>query len=120
MQVTVDTLLNNNYYRVICFNTTDSLISNSALLTVITPSGIAGHYLNSLSVYPNPAHGFVYIPEGKKGILLIFNAKGKQVKQIEARLKKTKVNVSDLENGLYLLKFIDNKGKISVAKIVIQ
>jgi hypothetical protein len=120
LQVTIDTSLDNNYYRVICYNNTDSLVSNSALLTVNSISGIADSYINNLSVYPNPADNFIFISDDKGGELLIFNTKGILVKQVEAGLNKTEIDISCFENGLYLLKFIDNKGKTRMTKLIIR
>ncbi len=71
-----------------------------------------------ISMYPNPAN---YVLNLKSNItiesILIYNLKGQQ---FELSYKNSKINVSDLSNGFYIFKVIDNEGNNSNHKILIN
>jgi len=73
--------------------------------------------VTNFSVYPNPVGLYFYI-ESKENILIktvsIFDITGKQVKNISINNIKAKIDVSDLDKGIYLIKFNGATEKIVV------
>ena len=120
LQVTVDSSLDSNYYRVICYNDIDSLVSNSALLTVNLNTGIGNIPANGSFVFPNPANSVFFIKTSGEGEALIYNEEGKQVKQVFVSPTQNGIDVSNLDKGIYFLKFIRNDKKPRTLKLIIQ
>jgi parallel beta-helix repeat protein len=58
------------------------------------------------SVFPNPTKdGEIHVLHSEKeGNLYIYNTLGQFIKEIKLKANETKINISDLENGIYLLK----------------
>ena len=73
-----------------------------------------------VNVYPNPAKDVLNVVNTEPGNLKLYDVSGRLVKQqqvIEPTLQQ--LNISDLRNGLYLLRIENEKGTRS-KKIVIQ
>lgn len=87
-------------------------------------SGISTPVLNnSLSIYPNPSNGNELFIRAENqnlisGVAMIYSLNGKLVEQT-ALNKNNALNVSDLENGEYLISFQTNNGNVN-AKFVKQ
>lgn len=72
----------------------------------------------SIKVYPNPVQNQlnveIFAPVKSKMEMTILDASGRLIKQhildVEEGINQTGVNMSDLANGVYLLKFKDSKG----------
>lgn len=62
---------------------------------------IAQNTESKLSVYPNPAKKMMYLQVFKAGVLKIYDASGKRVKQVAVQIGKAAVNVESLAAGLY-------------------
>ena len=60
-----------------------------------------------IKAYPNPSHGLVYIESGKKTKeIFLIDLSGKIIMRIPTRDKnKTKLELYDLPNGMYFLKY---------------
>ncbi len=75
---------------------------------------------NSISsnfvVYPNPTSNIINI-SSKKNIsqIIIYNEKGQSIFSF---LNKDKIDISNLNKGLYFLKIIDENGLVSIKKII--
>ena len=70
-------------------------------------------------VYPNPANSFINIEKADNEItfLVVYNLLGQEV--LKAKLKRDKLDISDLEPGIYLLKLFQNNASIT-KKIIIN
>ncbi|WP_026777953.1 glycosyl hydrolase [Polaribacter sp. Hel_I_88] len=67
------------------------------------------NFANSIRVYPNPAKNILNIDlEINLTKVEVYSVIGKKMKQFTSNLDK--VNVEDLTSGLYLIKFISDKG----------
>lgn len=73
-------------------------------------------------VFPNPVSDKINItglPEGENIRILIFNALGKLIKQIENQNEQTYIDVNDVVNGVYTVQILKNDIIVSAHKIVI-
>jgi hypothetical protein len=71
---------------------------------------------SDLILYPNPANDFLVIKNTENSILSIINISGKIVQKIKCADSITKIDVSMLLNGLYLIK-IDKDGVLKTQKL---
>ncbi|WP_299129034.1 LamG-like jellyroll fold domain-containing protein [uncultured Winogradskyella sp.] len=73
--------------------------------------------VNDLIIYPNPTSSFINIEtkfEFKNAV--IYSILGKEVLQISSK----SINISELNNGVYLIKVKDENGNISIKRFVKQ
>ncbi len=73
---------------------------------------------NIFSIYPNPASNFIYISNlnTDNQIITIINSKGEIVKKSETNnLNEIKIDISKLENGIYVIT-TDNKSRKFIVK----
>ncbi len=87
----------------------------------ITKSGIDK---NEISIYPNPANDFVIINNFNAvpfQTLELADITGRLVKRQMTNTQLTKVDISQLNNGMYLLRFVDAKGVLlKTEKLIVQ
>jgi hypothetical protein len=78
----------------------------------IYPTGTIEVDNSSVSVFPNPVSKTLYL-NGLTGMtsVSVFDLKGKIV--IKPQITKDWIDVSNLENGIYLIKFSDKKGEFT-------
>ena len=69
----------------------------------------------STEVYPNPMNDVLYIDGDDVVNVTIFNSVGQQVMSVE---NKNVVDVSSLNNGLYFVRVVDDKGNILLKKVI--
>lgn len=75
---------------------------------------------NQIEIYPNPAKDEIEIMNlGENGLALIYTISGELVLKTNLSLNETKIDVSKLKSGLYVLK-VQTKSGISQQKIIIQ
>ena len=58
----------------------------------------------ALSLYPNPANGFVTLRGESLGVVRVFNALGQEVETLTAPGDELRINTARYENGVYLVK----------------
>ncbi|MCX6294609.1 MAG: T9SS type A sorting domain-containing protein [Bacteroidetes bacterium] len=71
---------------------------------------------NSLSIYPNPAKENITInftSSSKNVSVRIYDATGRLVKNIHIQSGENSINISELENGLYLLNLQDGNNSVT-------
>ncbi|MDC8000389.1 T9SS type A sorting domain-containing protein [Aequorivita todarodis] len=73
--------------------------------------------INSLTVYPNPTKGLIYINPKTKTIISIgvFDLLGKKVLQLEGNIQR--IDISTLQSGMYFLRIVTEVGDF-VHKII--
>ncbi len=78
-------------------------------------SGIDKVNLNDkVKVYPNPAKDILYIQGVEHDALItILDVSGKQLKQIKASNENTSIDISDLQDGIYLVNVIMGDNNIT-------
>ncbi|OQA93328.1 MAG: hypothetical protein BWY27_00052 [Bacteroidetes bacterium ADurb.Bin234] len=59
-----------------------------------------------ISIYPNPANTILYIDNGDIAMqeLLLYDVSGRLLKRVSVHVNTTSLDVSDLQNGIYLIK----------------
>ena len=101
-----------------CINDTnsDGICNNDNLL-------ISDNIHDLINIYPNPASNFIEIKIGSNFSnfvsLEIFNLLGDLVEKQQINSLFTSLDVSNLDNGVYTLRFI-NRDQILEQKIIIQ
>ncbi|MGV3698115.1 T9SS type A sorting domain-containing protein [Flavobacterium sp.] len=90
--------------------------------TVTETLGMSGNELNSrFSVFPNPAQNTVTISnsiDAAIGQIDLSDLNGRIIKTIKiANLTETQLNLSDISQGIYMLKIVSDKGTL-IKKIV--
>ncbi len=73
--------------------------------------------LASAEIYPNPMNDILYIESDDVESVTVFNAVGQQVLFVENR---NEIDVAELNNGLYFVRLVDNKGNTLTKKIIKQ
>ena len=71
----------------------------------------------SAEIYPNPMNDILYIESDDVVSVTVFNAVGQQVLFVENR---NEIDVAELNNGLYFVRLVDNKGNTLTKKIIKQ
>lgn len=107
--------MHKNQYRCFMRKPTCTDFSSIATLSILS-TGISDHKNDKLTIYPNPSHSMVYLAEGNYAAIHLYSLNGVFIKTSEL---KNAVDISDLENGMYLLKVeYTEKGNTSYAKIL--
>lgn len=76
----------------------------------------------NISIYPNPANNFIYINNNNNrntSTIDIYDVSGKCVLTEKTKQKQHKINISQLNNGVYYVQVIDKKGSTKTKKIVV-
>lgn len=70
-------------------------------------TGILAQKTNNIRIFPNPAVSTVYIENTAPGTtLMIYNENGRLVRNVLMKGSRHSLDISDLGNGLYLLKLV--------------
>ena len=87
------------------------------------PVGIKEEQIESFSIYPNPTENIVTVDLGNNKLqnakIEILNLLGESIFQKEVSQKNNTVNLSKFSNGIYLIKFSNDKGS-NTKKIIKQ
>jgi len=81
-------------------------------------SSIINLSIPSVTVYPNPSNNCVIIPTSESfqfNAIEVYNALGKQIK---VKITNSKIDVSNLSNGVYQLLLLQDKKAIATARFV--
>lgn len=82
-----------------------------------TVTGIESNQSTEISVYPNPTNGNLNIEVNENSIVSLFDLNGRLVKTENVYSTILNWNISDLENGVYILT-IETNGTIYSQKVV--
>jgi uncharacterized repeat protein (TIGR01451 family) len=88
----------------IVFDNNEAIITNTAVNTIITPTGVAEVSSLNLGIYPNPATDVVYWNNNDYRVTKVVNALG-MVIAIPSSNGEMQFNVSQLASGTYVLEF---------------
>ncbi len=85
-------------------------------------SGIADQTIEGLNVFPNPANYFVKVSAENAALqnIVIFDITGKEVINLNLSENNANINVSGLDNGIYLMKITDADNNHQAVKLVIK
>lgn len=85
--------------------------------TIIEDCESIGETTRSVSVFPNPAQALVHVEGFETEKVEVYNLLG----QLEKTIEKTNIiNVSDLPEGVYLLRIADAEGKSHTTRVLIS
>ena len=76
-------------------------------------SGANDKFVEKVKIYPNPATDFIYIDTSLPAAVEILNMQGSQLMKIIASSAKTKIDLSSIPPGVYLLKMDSEKSNSS-------
>lgn len=107
------------------FSRTPVVIGDNATSPPSTTNVTELQYNSGINIYPNPARENLYIDlqeNAEGGTLVLVNAIGQTVWQglINRSNAKIEVNTGNFAKGLYLIKYINEKGASLTRKVVIQ
>ncbi|MGB4654142.1 MAG: choice-of-anchor J domain-containing protein [Bacteroidales bacterium] len=93
---------------------------DNVCVTSYVVGGVSQDKVNSIKVYPNPATNYIVVENAKTNTMYkISDMQGKTIKA--GNLNETKIDVSDLNKGLYVIMLTDPKtGYTETAKVVIR
>jgi hypothetical protein len=79
-------------------------------------------YNLSYHVFPNPAKDFVLVEmaDTQTIIMKLYTLAGQMVLQEMVKGSGKKINISNLKQGLYIYKIVDDKGKLITGKLIIR
>jgi hypothetical protein len=111
-------------YTVSVSNAAACVASSTVMVTVNPCTGINEILANSISVYPNPANGIINVDLtselAQNSSLEVYDALGKLVlKQVLAN-DLNSINISNLDNGIYTFKVLNNFNIVKVGKLIKQ
>jgi hypothetical protein len=95
----------------------DLALDDSFTVNLVT--AIAESNSKTIRVYPNPAYDHFFIENARGAEIMIFNTKGDLIEGIILTSDKQRFNISNLANGLYLVK-ITVDGVSRVEKLLVN
>jgi photosystem II stability/assembly factor-like uncharacterized protein len=98
------------------------VITKKDIVNVFNPTAIYDNEATKYSVYPNPTNSSVIVNINgfTKGKIDIYNITGALVWSSGAITNDGRIDVSNLNPGVYLIKIQDEKGKIATKKLTIS
>ena len=111
-------------YTVNVSNAAACVATSTVLINVNACTEINEIFANSISVYPNPNNGIVNITLtselSKNSTLEVYDAIGKLVVKHVLSNELNTINISNLDNGIYTFKVLNNVNTIKIGKLVKQ
>ena len=71
----------------------------------------------SYNVFPNPVKDILTVSGENMKQVMLYNALGQLVKSINCNDNTVQINVNDLQNGMYFVNVINNKGVMTTSKV---
>ncbi|MBO4739650.1 MAG: T9SS type A sorting domain-containing protein, partial [Bacteroidales bacterium] len=110
-------------YQVVYYNenpVNDNPTNNCMTFTFNKTTGIVENALEEVKIYPNPARNILYINNVENANIDIYSIAGQRVKTIKNVTGNQDIDVSDMANGMYILRMQDGQNtrveKIQVIK----
>lgn len=116
------------YYRILDENG-DVIIDGSgeftnmaySILSVEQGGAVGEISTSAYKVYPNPVKDILTIKGDSMSQIMIYNSLGQLVKSIEGNNDNTvEVNVKGLQNGMYFVNIINDNGKLTAKKVIVE
>jgi hypothetical protein len=74
-------------------------------------------FTEAIQIYPNPASDFVQIVSTENALIHLYSAEGKLLGTFDIKAGENQVNISDLQNGFYILRSSDGKWTAKLEKL---
>lgn len=116
------------YYRILDENG-DVVVDGSgeftnmaySILSVEQGGAVGEISASAYKVYPNPVKDVLTIKGDNMSQIMIYNSLGQLVKSIEGNNDNTvEVNVKGLQNGMYFVNIINDNGKLTAKKVIVE
>jgi hypothetical protein len=125
---TMSTSVTPTVLTVYTVNVKDSIttcVASASITVDVSPcTGINELTENSISIYPNPSFGFVKIILTTQFVnnssITIYDALGKLILTQELGNEINTLNISELKNGMYTYKVLNNSNVVKIGKIIKQ
>ncbi|WP_299674980.1 endonuclease/exonuclease/phosphatase family protein [uncultured Tenacibaculum sp.] len=75
---------------------------------------------NEFKVWPNPATNVISINNRDRGEVFIVNVLGVIQKRVELTKSNAEVSISDLSKGLYIVRFVNDKGIVKTKSLIVR
>ena len=105
----------------IYFDFNAPIITNTTTNLVVAPTGISEGSAGNYQLIPNPAKNYFYIISGNNSNqqISIFDISGKMVKEIRDYKSGERIDTSNLDAGMYLVK-VRNDRYIHTSKLILN
>jgi hypothetical protein len=112
-------------YTVSVSNAAGCGVASSTIMVTVSPcTGINEVLANSISVYPSPTSGLVNViltsELSKNSTIEVYDAVGKLVVKQVLASEANAINISNLTNGIYTFKVLNNSNLIKTGKLIKQ
>ena len=92
-----------------------------SILSVEQGGAVGEISASAYKVYPNPVKDVLTIKGDNMSQIMIYNSLGQLVKSIEGNNDNTvEVNVKGLQNGMYFVNIINDNGKLTAKKVIVE
>ena len=105
------------WHCLLCFHQNGELVWENPEYGTCTYDAIEENKDSEISIYPNPVRDRVVIEGIEVAEVDVYNALGQKVKMVQST---NEINVSGLQEGVYLLRITDAEGKVYINKITVQ
>ena len=106
------------------YTSTDSDAStwevDNVLVYGVLGVGVPENETSTIQFYPNPANGMIHFISDNNGELSIHNLAGQLLKNESILQGSSDIDISDLETGIYILQFINNKHQHAIKKLIVR
>jgi len=93
---------------------------DNALIYGVLGVGIDDVEDEQISIYPNPANELINITSSSQGSIRIINLAGQVVLQARTEKGINRINVEELNPGLYMVQYVNESGNTSTQKLLIR
>jgi hypothetical protein len=112
-------------YTVSVSNAAGCGVASSTIMVTVSPcTGINEVLANSISVYPSPTSGLINViltsELSKNSTIEVYDAVGKLVVKQVLASEANAINISNLTNGIYTFKVLNNSNLIKTGKLIKQ
>jgi len=83
-------------------------------------TGIGEKSVDQISIYPNPATDVVTLVTESKGKLNLLNLTGQVLKSVDIENTNNLIDVSNLNQGVYIIHFVNENGQSSTGKLIVR
>lgn len=105
------------YYRALCFHQNGELLWQNEYYGTCMIDAVEEMDISPISLYPNPTSDVVHIEGVEAAEVLVYNSIGQLVKTVR---DANDIPVTDLLQGVYLLRIADADGNIYTNKITVR
>ena len=91
-----------------------------SILSVEQGGSVGEMSASAYKVYPNPVKDVLTIKGANMSQVVIYNSLGQMVKSIEANDDIVDVNVENFQNGMYFINIIDDNGRHTARKVIVE